>query len=99
MIPLTKTRCLVLNWDGKPDVLTVNNQTVAYCNAAQLAMSFQYAYADDDNFCFLTEDAGVLHGTGEAYKRFSARKLEHRSKMTGGGIERRAPEIAPLKSI
>jgi hypothetical protein len=98
IIPLTKTHCLVLNWDGKPDVMTVNNQTVAYCNAAQLATSFQYAFAENDNFCFLTEDAGIVHGLDEAYERFSARKLEHRSKISGGGIERREPEIAPLKS-
>lgn len=96
-IPLTKTRCLVLNWDGKPDVMTVNNQTVAYCNNMQLAMSFQHVFASGEDFCFLTENDGIVRGKDEAFKRFAERKLGHRVQINGGGIPRRPPASTPLK--
>jgi Protein of unknown function (DUF4238) len=97
VIPLTKTRCLVLDWGSEPGVSTVDDRTVASLNALQLLASFQYAFADTDNFCFIADDSGaVVRGPGEAFDRFGESKLGHRANITGGGIVRRAPKIAPL---
>ena len=87
-IPLTRTRCLVLNWDGKPNVMTATNETIAYCNTMQLAMSFQYVFASGNDFCFLTENEGIVRGKDEAFKRYADRKLGHRAQINGGGIAR-----------
>lgn len=91
-IPLTANCCLVLNWDGQPEVLPASDLIVANCNNLRAYLTRQFLFASHGDVPLLRPD-GIVWGEDRFIEAYSEKKQTQPAiEIRGGTIPRRPPE-------